>query len=94
MTKEETSKKPALRQTSQTRKSSEKDKISAERKKRSSSTGKVASGEAKRDKDDRTEEKARKGNDRKEESSKNEIIDIPPAEVKIQRKISKLKFLL
>ncbi|XP_011863655.1 PREDICTED: TRAF3-interacting protein 1 [Vollenhovia emeryi] len=81
-TKEETSKKPASRQTSQTRKSSEKDKISAERKKRSSSTGKVASSEAKHDKNERIEEsKARSGNDRKEESSKNiEAIDIPPAE--------------
>lgn len=88
-TKEETSKKPASRQTSQTRKSSEKDKISAERKKRSSSTGKVASGEAKRDKNDRIEEsKARKGSDRKEERSKNvEAVDIPPAEVKIRRKM-------
>ncbi|XP_077261073.1 intraflagellar transport 54 isoform X1 [Temnothorax americanus] len=88
--KEEPSKNPASRQASQTRKSSEKDKISAERKKRSSSTGKVASGEAKRDKDDRTEEnKARKGNDRKkEESSKNiEAIDIPPAEP-VQNKTS------
>ncbi|KYN18462.1 TRAF3-interacting protein 1 [Trachymyrmex cornetzi] len=91
-TKEETSKKPASRQSSQTRKSSEKDKISAERKKRSSSTGKVVS-EAKRDKNDRTEEnKAKKGNDWKEENSKNiETIDIPPAEVKIQRKTSQEK---
>ncbi|KYM83365.1 TRAF3-interacting protein 1 [Atta colombica] len=86
-TKEETSKKPASRQSSQTRKSSEKDKISAERKKRSSSTGKVVS-EAKRDKDDRTEEnKTKKGNDWKEENSKNiEAIDIPPAEP-VQNKI-------
>ncbi|XP_018301770.1 TRAF3-interacting protein 1 isoform X2 [Mycetomoellerius zeteki] len=86
--KEETSKKPASRQSSQTRKSSEKDKISAERKKRSSSTGKVASGEVKRDKDDRTEEsKAKKGNDWKEENSKNiEVIDIPPAEP-VQNKV-------
>ncbi|KYM97070.1 TRAF3-interacting protein 1 [Cyphomyrmex costatus] len=81
-TKEETSKKPASRQSSQTRKSSEKDKISAERKKRSSSTGKVALSEAKRDKDEKTEEnKTKKGNDLKKESSKNiEAIDIPPAE--------------
>ncbi|XP_018364881.1 PREDICTED: TRAF3-interacting protein 1 [Trachymyrmex cornetzi] len=86
-TKEETSKKPASRQSSQTRKSSEKDKISAERKKRSSSTGKVVS-EAKRDKNDRTEEnKAKKGNDWKEENSKNiETIDIPPAEP-VQNKV-------
>ncbi|XP_011687190.1 PREDICTED: TRAF3-interacting protein 1 [Wasmannia auropunctata] len=85
-TKEETSKNAASRQTSQTRKSSEKDKISAERKKRSSSTGKVA-GEAKRDKDDRTEEsKARKGNDRKENSKNIEVIDIPPAEP-VQNKV-------
>jgi len=87
MTKEETSKKPASRQSSQTRKSSEKDKISAERKKRSSSTGKVVS-EAKRDKDRTEENKTKKGNDWKEENLKNiEAIDIPPAEVKIQRKI-------
>ncbi|XP_018348863.1 PREDICTED: TRAF3-interacting protein 1 [Trachymyrmex septentrionalis] len=87
MTKEETSKKPASRQSSQTRKSSEKDKISVEQKKRSSSTGKVVS-EAKRDKDDRTEEnKAKKGNDWKEENSKNiETIDIPPAEP-VQNKV-------
>ncbi|KAG5331917.1 MIPT3 protein, partial [Acromyrmex charruanus] len=86
-TKEETSKKPASRQSSQTRKSSEKDKISAERKKRSSSTGKVVS-ETKRDKDDRTEEnKAKKGNDWKEENSTNiEAIDIPPAEP-VQNKV-------
>ncbi|KAG5318647.1 MIPT3 protein, partial [Pseudoatta argentina] len=86
-TKEETSKKPASRQSSQTRKSSEKDKISAERKKRSSSTGKVVS-ETKQDKDDRTEEnKAKKGNDWKEENSTNiEAIDIPPAEP-VQNKV-------
>ncbi|KAL0131848.1 hypothetical protein PUN28_003005 [Cardiocondyla obscurior] len=86
--KEESSKKVASRQSSQTRKSSEKDKISAERKKRSSSTGKIASGEAKRDNDAKTEEsKVRKGNSRKEENSKStEAIDIPPAEP-IQNKV-------
>ncbi|GAB1862952.1 TRAF3-interacting protein 1 [Camponotus japonicus] len=72
--KDETSKKPAPRQASQTRKSSEKDKVSMDRKKRSSSTGKVASGEAKN-----VDDKARKEN--KKENLKNvEAIDIPPAE--------------
>ncbi|EFN74100.1 TRAF3-interacting protein 1 [Camponotus floridanus] len=72
--KDETSKKPAPRQASQTRKSSEKDKISMDRKKRSSSTGKVASSETKN-----VNDKARKEN--KKENLKNvEAIDIPPAE--------------
>lgn len=72
--KDETSKKPAPRQASQTRKSSEKDKISMDRKKRSSSTGKIASSETKN-------VDARKEN--KKENLKNvEAIDIPPAEVK------------
>lgn len=70
---EEMLKKPAARQT---RKLSEKDKISAEQKKRSSSTGKVTSGEAKY----KTDEKASR--ERKEKSSKNvDAIDIPTTEV-------------
>lgn len=74
--KDETSKKPAPRQASQTRKSLEKDKVSIDRKKRSSSTGKVASSETKK-----VDDKARKEN--KKENLKNvEAIDIPPAEVK------------
>ncbi|KMQ96605.1 traf3-interacting protein 1 [Lasius niger] len=77
--KEETSKKPAPRQASQTRKSSEKDKISTERKKRSSSTGKVTSGETK-SVDDKSNEKARKENNKKESLKNVEAIDIPPAE--------------
>ncbi|XP_029167472.1 TRAF3-interacting protein 1 [Nylanderia fulva] len=76
--KEETSRKPAPRQASQTRKSSEKDKVS-ERKKRSSSTGKVTSSEVK-NVDDRPKEKARKENNKKESSKNIEPIDIPPAE--------------
>ncbi|XP_050452351.1 TRAF3-interacting protein 1 [Cataglyphis hispanica] len=76
--KEETSKKPAPRQASQTRKSSEKDKVS-ERKKRSSSTGKVVSSEAKNI-DDKPNEKGRKENNKKEILKNVEAIDIPPAE--------------
>lgn len=64
-TKEENLKKPAVRQSSLTRKSSEKDKISEEQKRRSSRTGKVASGEAKH----KTDEKVTR--ERKEKSSKN-----------------------
>lgn len=75
--KDEASKKPAPRQASQTRKSSEKDKVSMDRKKRSSSTGKVASGEAKN-----VDDKARKENNKKENLKSVEAIDIPPAEVK------------
>lgn len=81
-TKEEAQKKP--RQVSQTRKSSEKDKGSGERKKRSSSTGEVASGESKRADNDKANEKTTRkkgGNEGKEDSSKNtKAIDIPPAE--------------
>jgi hypothetical protein len=87
---ETTLKKSVPRQASQTRKSSEKDKVSVERKKRSSSTGKVASGESKRSDNDKTNEKAtkeKKTDERKEEISKNtKAIDIPPAEVGTQRK--------
>ncbi|EFN90131.1 TRAF3-interacting protein 1 isoform X2 [Harpegnathos saltator] len=76
--KDEISKKPATRQFSQTRKSSEKEKISAEQKKRSSSTGKIASSEAKHTKGKTDERKMR---EKKEKSSKNvEPIDIPVTE--------------
>lgn len=79
-------KKSAPRQASQTRKSSEKDKISAERKKRSSSTGKVV-GDTKRA-DDKANKKKLKEDEQNEESTKKfEAIDIPPAEVKIQNYI-------
>ncbi|XP_032662825.1 TRAF3-interacting protein 1 [Odontomachus brunneus] len=85
-TKEESQKKHAARQSSQTRKSSEKDKISAEqRKKSSSSTGKVASGGAKRI-NDKTDEKVSR--ETKESNSKNvDAIDIPVAEP-VERKVS------
>ncbi|KAH0956756.1 hypothetical protein HN011_008890 [Eciton burchellii] len=88
---ETTLKKSVPRQASQTRKSSEKDKVSVERKKRSSSTGKVASGESKRSDNDKTNEKAtkeKKTDERKEEISKNtKAIDIPPAEP-VEKKVS------
>ncbi|EZA57865.1 TRAF3-interacting protein [Ooceraea biroi] len=83
-TKEETLKKHVPRQASQTRKSSEKDKTSGERKRRSSSTGKVASGESKGANNDKAGEQATKEkrtDKEKENSSKNtKAIDIPPAE--------------
>ncbi|KAM0736071.1 TRAF3-interacting protein 1 [Formica fusca] len=84
--KEETSKKPAPRQASQTRKSSEKDKVSTERKKRSSSTGKVVSGEAKSI-NEKPNEKGRKENNKKGNLKNVEAIDIPPAEP-IEDKVS------
>ncbi|XP_070171928.1 TRAF3-interacting protein 1 isoform X2 [Polyergus mexicanus] len=84
--KEETSKKPVPRQASQTRKSSEKDKVSTERKKRSSSTGKVVSGEAKSI-NEKSNEKGRKENNKKEKLKNAEAIDIPPAEP-IEDKVS------
>ncbi|XP_014488037.1 PREDICTED: TRAF3-interacting protein 1 [Dinoponera quadriceps] len=83
-TKEETRKKPAARQPLQTRQLSEKNKISAEQKKRSSSTGRT-SGEAKRI-NDKTDEKVTR--ERKEKSSKDvEPADIPIAEP-VEEKIS------
>ncbi|XP_020289078.1 TRAF3-interacting protein 1 [Pseudomyrmex gracilis] len=86
-TKKEEVAKTATHQVSQARKSSERDKISAERKKRSSSTGKAASNEKKRN--DKTDEHAKKKEiNKKEETSKNvETIDIPPAEP-VEDKIS------
>lgn len=75
------------RQSSQTRKSTDKDKASVERKKRSSSTGKVPSNETKHTdgKAGRTTKIAKKTNEKKKENSKNiEAIDIPPAEVKMK----------
>lgn len=73
------SKKPVIRQSSQTRKSSDKDKISAEqKKKRSSSTGKVASSETKHINSKKTDEKVTR--ERKEKENV-EAIDIPVAEV-------------
>jgi len=82
MTKEEALKKSAPKQASQTRKSSERDKISVERKKRSSSTGKVA-GDTKRA-DDKAKKKAKEEDDKKENTKNFAAIDIPPAEVKRQ----------
>lgn len=80
-TKKEEVAKTATHQVSQARKSTEKDKISAERKKRSSSTGKAASNETKRN--EKTDRHAKKETNEEKETSKNvETIDIPPAEVK------------